>query len=270
MEKAIFSITCTTCQARLVVRSEAAIGAILECPKCESMVHVVPPPGWMPAPIQSDQSLLPAAGGPPPLDRVHNGFLTLELEPINTSLLGLLSRHVWLAGGTTLTAVLAIACGLWLALAPRPATGPVASETRGGTAKVDPPVKKTELAATKIERPAVEAERPATEAKLSATAVAGLGANPPPTPPGPQSGGVPTGAARDSGVPKTVAPTPSLATLSPRAPTPKRRGPTCSPGFPKRRPATRRKTLARPRSRSCRRHRWTLPPGWPTPCAGSS
>ena len=121
---------------------------------------------------------------------------------------------------------------MWLALAPRPATGPVASETRGGTAKVDPPVKKTESAATKIERPAVEAERPATEAKLSATAVAGLGANPPPTPPGPQSGGVPTGGARDSGVPKTVAPTPSLATLSPRAADAKAAGTDLFPRLP--------------------------------------
>ena len=57
MEKAIFSITCTTCQVRLAVRSEAAIGAILECPKCQSMVHVVPPEGWV-----SRRALLSAAG----------------------------------------------------------------------------------------------------------------------------------------------------------------------------------------------------------------
>jgi len=42
----LFSISCTTCQASLKVRSEAAIGAILACPKCGSMVHVVPPRGW--------------------------------------------------------------------------------------------------------------------------------------------------------------------------------------------------------------------------------
>lgn len=46
----LFSITCTTCQARLKVRDPSAIGAILSCPKCESMVQVIPPPGWtMPA-----------------------------------------------------------------------------------------------------------------------------------------------------------------------------------------------------------------------------
>jgi hypothetical protein len=42
----LFTIQCTTCRARLVVRDEAVIGDILACPKCSSMVHVVPPPGW--------------------------------------------------------------------------------------------------------------------------------------------------------------------------------------------------------------------------------
>jgi len=45
VEKALFSITCTTCQARLAVRSRDVIGAILECPKCGSMVQVIPPAG---------------------------------------------------------------------------------------------------------------------------------------------------------------------------------------------------------------------------------
>ena len=37
-----FSISCTTCQARLTVRSQAAIGQIMSCPKCSSMVLVEP------------------------------------------------------------------------------------------------------------------------------------------------------------------------------------------------------------------------------------
>ena len=48
VEKALFSITCTTCQARLVVRNEEAVGDISECPKCGSFVHVTPPNGWKP------------------------------------------------------------------------------------------------------------------------------------------------------------------------------------------------------------------------------
>jgi hypothetical protein len=51
----LFYTTCTTCQARLMVRSEAAIGQILACPKCESMVQVVPPPDWKPK-GEADQS----------------------------------------------------------------------------------------------------------------------------------------------------------------------------------------------------------------------
>ncbi|MEX0936764.1 MAG: hypothetical protein WDZ59_02810 [Pirellulales bacterium] len=43
----LFSITCQTCEARLKVRNRQAIGQILACPKCESMVQVVPPPGWI-------------------------------------------------------------------------------------------------------------------------------------------------------------------------------------------------------------------------------
>jgi hypothetical protein len=41
-----FTIQCTTCKARLIVKDESAIGDILACPKCHSMVQVVPPVGW--------------------------------------------------------------------------------------------------------------------------------------------------------------------------------------------------------------------------------
>jgi hypothetical protein len=40
------SITCDTCSARLKVRDPAAIGQILSCPKCQSMVLVEAPEGW--------------------------------------------------------------------------------------------------------------------------------------------------------------------------------------------------------------------------------
>jgi hypothetical protein len=42
----LFIIHCTTCKARLKVQHESVIGDILACPKCSSMVHVVPPIGW--------------------------------------------------------------------------------------------------------------------------------------------------------------------------------------------------------------------------------
>jgi hypothetical protein len=52
----MFSITCRTCAARLKVKSDAAIGQRLACPKCGEMVEVTPPPGWVPPP-ESAQSL---------------------------------------------------------------------------------------------------------------------------------------------------------------------------------------------------------------------
>lgn len=42
----LFTIQCTTCKARLIVKDESVIGDILACPKCQSMVQVVPPVGW--------------------------------------------------------------------------------------------------------------------------------------------------------------------------------------------------------------------------------
>jgi hypothetical protein len=42
----LFTIQCTTCKARLIVKDESVIGDILSCPKCNSMVQVVPPIGW--------------------------------------------------------------------------------------------------------------------------------------------------------------------------------------------------------------------------------
>jgi hypothetical protein len=42
----LFTIQCTTCRARLKVNDESVIGDILGCPKCGSMVQVVPPSDW--------------------------------------------------------------------------------------------------------------------------------------------------------------------------------------------------------------------------------
>lgn len=38
-----FIIICETCQARLKVTSASAIGQIMACPKCDSMVQIAPP-----------------------------------------------------------------------------------------------------------------------------------------------------------------------------------------------------------------------------------
>ncbi|MBN1395784.1 MAG: hypothetical protein JW959_12245 [Pirellulales bacterium] len=108
MEKAIFTITCTTCRARLAVRSEAAIGTILECPKCESMVYVVPPDGWTPPPKPGDDAQQ-AGPAPPPLDRICEAPLTLELDPRS----GSLSTRIFALGGAALFISLIIAWVVW-------------------------------------------------------------------------------------------------------------------------------------------------------------
>lgn len=69
----LFTVTCTTCHARLKVRDTEAIGQLLLCPKCHSMVQVAPPPGWQPPPQQAeageavpaDDAATPQAAGPP-------------------------------------------------------------------------------------------------------------------------------------------------------------------------------------------------------------
>jgi hypothetical protein len=43
-----FRITCETCRSRLKIRSADVIGQIHACPKCGSMVQIVPPAGWDP------------------------------------------------------------------------------------------------------------------------------------------------------------------------------------------------------------------------------
>jgi hypothetical protein len=53
VDESLFSISCTTCQAKLKVLSESAIGQIHFCPKCESMVLIVPPPGWKAPPAKA-------------------------------------------------------------------------------------------------------------------------------------------------------------------------------------------------------------------------
>jgi hypothetical protein len=68
----LFAITCMTCKARLKVRDEAAIGAILACPKCGGMVLVTAPEGWKP----------PAGGEPSDVGR---SGLRVESGPIQAA-----------------------------------------------------------------------------------------------------------------------------------------------------------------------------------------
>ncbi len=197
MDKAIFSITCTTCQARLIVRSEAAIGAILECPRCESMVQVIPPEGWKPTPPPAQAPLAALPAVPPPLDRVAAVPPVLELEPPDTSPLNMLLRQKWLAWGVAPLATLMVICVLlWMAFS-RPELEPAAMETENPTTIInidDSIPKRPTTAATNAdlvnERPATTTDSADSVIKRPATAVAGMASDQSPTSPGPRSGGV--------------------------------------------------------------------------------
>ncbi|MFT5526865.1 MAG: phage FluMu protein Com, partial [Pirellulaceae bacterium] len=58
----LFSITCTTCNKRIAVRDESAIGQIFNCPNCQSMVQIIAPPEYQAqrAQIEQTASSLPA------------------------------------------------------------------------------------------------------------------------------------------------------------------------------------------------------------------
>jgi hypothetical protein len=61
-----FRISCTTCRARLKIVDPAAVGQILACPKCGSLVQAAPPTGWSP-----DEPA--AAGGAAQLETAKQG-----------------------------------------------------------------------------------------------------------------------------------------------------------------------------------------------------
>jgi len=133
-QQRLFTIACPTCRARLVVKSRAAIGTILECPRCSSLVKVVPPPGWTPEGVAPPvQPALP--GGPPPLDHVADGPLMLELEPAKT--IGWAMPLAW-------TAALAVTCAavyaLWRLVPLRPEPAPVVVEAEAKLEPEPPPI----------------------------------------------------------------------------------------------------------------------------------
>ena len=51
-----FSIVCTSCAARLKVTKASAVGQILSCPKCGTMIEVTTPEGWVAPVADSDIS----------------------------------------------------------------------------------------------------------------------------------------------------------------------------------------------------------------------
>lgn len=93
----LFSIECTTCKARLKVRSADAIGQILACPRCQSMVHVAPPDDWIAPPPTGSAALSPRVESEP----------CAPLEPSAPSL-ARPAHRAWVAAGAMLTTAVAL------------------------------------------------------------------------------------------------------------------------------------------------------------------
>jgi len=82
-----FSIQCPTCRAKLKVAKVSAIGQTLSCPRCASMVEVVPPEGWS-ATADSPSQASSAAKGPLPkmfesdsMDQLLDGMPAVGAKP---------------------------------------------------------------------------------------------------------------------------------------------------------------------------------------------
>jgi hypothetical protein len=125
VKKPLFHNHCTTCQARIAVLRSEAIGQILECPKCGSMVQIVSPKGWT-AP-EAELTLTGATtsslqSGPPPLDKVGETFLALDVEeqvaklsPWRRLLTVFKVRIVWFIGAVGLGVMVLTVWAIWAA-----------------------------------------------------------------------------------------------------------------------------------------------------------
>lgn len=87
----LFQLTCVTCQARLSVRNPAAIGKILSCPRCGSMVQVTAPDSWVAenspgfsAQPQTSSSQVPVSSIQPAGSRAQPPVTTPGETPLET------------------------------------------------------------------------------------------------------------------------------------------------------------------------------------------
>ena len=104
-----FFTTCTTCTSRLKVRDESAIGQILACPKCGSMVLVEPPEGMegpaadvIEEPAESEDGVSPESGLSPEDWRATNpgaktGWLTVGVGSLAVvAIVGSIATFGWM------------------------------------------------------------------------------------------------------------------------------------------------------------------------------
>jgi hypothetical protein len=165
-----FAVHCTTCKARLRVQDESAIGQILSCPKCHSMVLIERPA----EPVSSSSStssvtisaavasVLSAAAPPSPAPSVLATPPPLpvrlpESVPVPSLADAPLVKHSprdwWLFSGGIGMGV-AVGTLIWMLIVPGADSKPPVTPTVVSTAEVEgPAVKVSEPEPTKIEVP---------------------------------------------------------------------------------------------------------------------
>jgi hypothetical protein len=131
VKKALFSTYCTTCHARIAVLQTEAIGKILDCPKCGSMVQIVPPEGWSPPGAAWAGTLPNLQKGPPPLNKVSETYLALDTAnaaaegSLTERLLALLkARAIWIGWAVGAAVMLSAIVMVWINTANRRAASP--------------------------------------------------------------------------------------------------------------------------------------------------
>lgn len=158
----LFAIRCITCKARLKVRDTAAIGQILPCPRCGSMVQVTPPEGWQPPAEEGPApkvAPLPGMESPPEGAAEPAGAQATALEaavPWASTTQRLVQRWVLAAGVGTAAVVLAV--GGYFLLRSNAAPTEVAQQTAPADVASELPTPEDPPAAE--EQPETPAEAP--------------------------------------------------------------------------------------------------------------
>jgi hypothetical protein len=107
-----FRVICETCGARLKVRDASVIGEIHACPKCESMVQILPPADWQTESTERPVAKVEPAVQPtpasdvPPMEYIEATAPTLPVAAAA-------SPYVFWGVGGSMLVLVGLAVGLW-------------------------------------------------------------------------------------------------------------------------------------------------------------
>lgn len=111
-----FTVTCETCHARLKVRGESVVGEIHACPKCGSMVHILPPTGSVTVTSQTasiELEPLPAQSAPEAVAPLI-AFTEAVATPAAPVAAAGTPLSFWLIGAASIALVGGLSAAMWL------------------------------------------------------------------------------------------------------------------------------------------------------------